>query len=460
MFRYSFLSSILISSSLSAMASDIDELVVVGAGLSGLRVAQKMPNAQVYEARDRVGGRTFTQTINGVPVDLGAEFVDRDHKAMWDILKEFGLKTKGHNLSHKVMAVKDGEELSLSQMHSILGSLHTKLSEVAKIDTSSNSVDPSSSLYDQVALTEDEQFVLNLIVLDHEGIEGNRLPISYAEELAEMIDGYKKVTHAKQYSFLNAGLSFYSEQYRIVGGTKSLVDKLVEEVGKERIHLSMPLTKVSWDSGEKLFTLRFESGAERKARSVVMTTPFSVLQNNGILDDASLGISPEFRSYIDSRVYATSAKIVYSTTSPVNLCYGLDGQDGVCAWAKGDHTLSVILGGEKGRDVQPNSKLGQHFIQRLGTQQRAGMDPVVKNWFQEPYSKGSYSTMTTETPWTWNDTQSETSPELSRFATSLYAQGIPLLFAGESTVYGERGYMNSAIRSANAVAEILKKSRN
>lgn len=55
------------------------DVVVVGAGFAGLTAARRLTglgyDVTVLEGRDRVGGRSYTTTIAGVPVDLGATFV-------------------------------------------------------------------------------------------------------------------------------------------------------------------------------------------------------------------------------------------------------------------------------------------------------------------------------------------------------------------------------------------------
>jgi renalase len=57
--------------------------LVIGAGMAGLSAARDLVDAGrnviVLEARDRIGGRVYTnRTIAGVPVELGAEFIHGD----------------------------------------------------------------------------------------------------------------------------------------------------------------------------------------------------------------------------------------------------------------------------------------------------------------------------------------------------------------------------------------------
>ncbi|MGK0226401.1 MAG: polyamine oxidase, partial [Thermoproteota archaeon] len=58
---------------------DIASVVVVGAGAAGLAAAAMMAESgievRVVEARDRIGGRVWTDTSLGVPLDLGASWI-------------------------------------------------------------------------------------------------------------------------------------------------------------------------------------------------------------------------------------------------------------------------------------------------------------------------------------------------------------------------------------------------
>jgi putrescine oxidase len=72
------------------------DVVIVGAGPSGLTAARELKKAglsvAVLEARDRVGGRTWTDTINGAMLEIGGQWVSPDQTALMDLLDELGLK--------------------------------------------------------------------------------------------------------------------------------------------------------------------------------------------------------------------------------------------------------------------------------------------------------------------------------------------------------------------------------
>ncbi|KAG7113537.1 Putrescine oxidase like protein [Verticillium longisporum] len=86
------------------------DLIVVGAGLSGLQAAYSAQQAglsvAVIEARDRVGGKTWTVPLasgRGV-ADLGAAWInDRLQPRIWAYVQKFGLRTVRQRLEGKAI---------------------------------------------------------------------------------------------------------------------------------------------------------------------------------------------------------------------------------------------------------------------------------------------------------------------------------------------------------------------
>jgi monoamine oxidase len=74
------------------------DVCVVGAGFAGLtaplRLHQGGRSVVVLEARDRVGGRVWTQELpDGSPVDRGGAWLAPDHGAIFGLAREFGVAT-------------------------------------------------------------------------------------------------------------------------------------------------------------------------------------------------------------------------------------------------------------------------------------------------------------------------------------------------------------------------------
>ncbi|WP_411698120.1 flavin monoamine oxidase family protein [Conyzicola sp.] len=73
------------------------DVVIVGAGATGLTIATDLQKAGfstlVVEARDRVGGRLRTETVEGAVLELGGQWVSPDQRALIAMLDELGLET-------------------------------------------------------------------------------------------------------------------------------------------------------------------------------------------------------------------------------------------------------------------------------------------------------------------------------------------------------------------------------
>ncbi|KAK5051037.1 hypothetical protein LTR84_003596 [Exophiala bonariae] len=90
--------------------SDIFDVVVIGAGFSGLAAADKLVKAgmsvAVIEASDRVGGKVYDRKLpNGCIVETGAEFVGPYQDRVLELAKDLGVETfktycKGKSIFH------------------------------------------------------------------------------------------------------------------------------------------------------------------------------------------------------------------------------------------------------------------------------------------------------------------------------------------------------------------------
>ncbi|MFT4229681.1 MAG: FAD-dependent oxidoreductase, partial [Microbacterium sp.] len=73
------------------------DVVVVGAGVAGLTAANDLKRAglsvAVLEARDRVGGRLWTDVIDGAMLEIGGQWVSPEQDALKETIAELGLET-------------------------------------------------------------------------------------------------------------------------------------------------------------------------------------------------------------------------------------------------------------------------------------------------------------------------------------------------------------------------------
>ncbi|MFT3883771.1 MAG: FAD-dependent oxidoreductase [Gemmatales bacterium] len=77
--------------------SKMTDVVVVGAGMAGLRTAQLLRQqgiaVEVLEARNRVGGRIYTTQVGGADFDLGGQWVGPQQTRLLKLASDHGIKT-------------------------------------------------------------------------------------------------------------------------------------------------------------------------------------------------------------------------------------------------------------------------------------------------------------------------------------------------------------------------------
>ena len=100
-----------------AVASSNPDVVIIGAGIAGITAAKSLEKAgvsfTVIEARDRIGGRAYTETSTfGVPFDHGCAWLhSADKNPLTKLIKRAGYQTLNEGINPAWM-YHDGEELS------------------------------------------------------------------------------------------------------------------------------------------------------------------------------------------------------------------------------------------------------------------------------------------------------------------------------------------------------------
>ncbi|MCW4465691.1 FAD-dependent oxidoreductase [Glutamicibacter sp. MNS18] len=93
------------------------DVVIVGAGPSGLTAAYELQKAgksvAVLEARDRVGGRTWSETMDGATIEIGGQWISPDQTALYSLIGELGLETfPRYRQGKSIYRTEEGEVIS------------------------------------------------------------------------------------------------------------------------------------------------------------------------------------------------------------------------------------------------------------------------------------------------------------------------------------------------------------
>jgi monoamine oxidase len=114
---------------------DEKDVVVVGAGLSGLVAARKLEargaTVAIVEARSRVGGKLLSDQIDTISVDLGAYWIGADQRRVLDLAADLGVATAPTERDGRVIHHFGGRRATFTEHQPRMPSL------VARADTRS-----------------------------------------------------------------------------------------------------------------------------------------------------------------------------------------------------------------------------------------------------------------------------------------------------------------------------------
>jgi len=263
------------------MAGVRADVVIVGAGLSGLCAARKLSrqgvDVKVVEARDRVGGRTWSQEIGRGRFDVGGQWIGPGQDRVKALAGELGLETfrtyttgkKVLELEGKISTYKSSipslSVLSLIQMQGVL----TYLERVRK------RVSPSAPLAAD-----------NADQLDSETLETWRRRFVKSSKINAVMDAAIRTifgAEARDISalyflmYLNAGGGLLklseadggAQQDRFVSGAQSISLALAQELG-DAVMLEKPVRKIAQtQEGVEVIT----DGGVIAGRYVIVSVP-------------------------------------------------------------------------------------------------------------------------------------------------------------------------------------------
>lgn len=243
------------------------DVVIVGAGVAGLTAANDLRKAGltvvVLEARDRVGGRLWTDVIDGAMLEIGGQWVSPDQEALKDTIAELGLETyRRYREGDSVYIGPDGTLTRFTGEIFPVGpeTEREMVALIAKLDAMVAEVDP-----DEPWKHPDAE-VLDRVSFEA-WLEGETSDQEARDNIALFIAGAMLTKPAYAFSALQALLmaasagSFsnlvdadYILDERVVGGLQQVPLLLAERLGGD-VLLDQPVHTVEWtDAGVTVLT--------------------------------------------------------------------------------------------------------------------------------------------------------------------------------------------------------------
>jgi monoamine oxidase len=445
--------------------TDVDACVV-GAGFAGLTAALRSKQAglsvAVLEARDRVGGRTFTvPRDDGSWIDKGGAWVGPTQDRIHALMTEFGVKTFKQYNDGDAMMVVDGKQFryggaipwGMSPWASVsLGAAMFELGQMCKsIPLEAPWEAKKAQKWDRMTLAQWlERNIKSKAAHDLLDTAVSGCYTSAASEVS-MLFMLFQMGSAGGPSWVLGGEG-KSQDSRVVGGMGAVYNPIAAELG-DAIQLSQPVRRISQDSDG----VTVESdGATVRARHVIVTVPLAIASQ--IIYEPML---PTDRSFLHQRMPSGAIiKISVVYDEPFWRADGLCGQSAApgslatvtidaCTDTASPGILCVIIEGPIARQYEHRDEAERRaaildaLVERFGEKARTPVDYVEQNWTRERYSGGG---MLSHAP----------PGVLTEFGHAIREQCGRIHWAGTETSPVMCGWIDGAIRSGErAVSEVL-----
>ncbi len=442
-------------------------VAVVGAGLAGLHCAYRLQQAgvevTVYEAAERVGGRTFTargEFPDDQIAELGGELIDTNHVTMHALADEFGItlddRFENAPATAEVWWIGDSavpEESVVEQFSAVAERMLADLEAVEDDEDAFAELDATSlaDYLDEVTPSSDYPELHALLTSAYRGEFGRETSEQSALNLLYLIGSDEPDP------FRVFGES--DERYHAHQGSDAFTQAMADALG-DAVKLGRKLVSVTERSDD--YELRLErDGGEGEVsyfEHVVLAIPFSTLRKVTL----DVEISEDKRTIIDELGYGTNAKVLGAFTSRVwrdehdatgsvttdrpfqqiwDSSIGQDGDHGV---------LTNFLGGRTGEEV------GEADVEEWFGSVVAELDQVFPgveaayvpgsarrmHWPSSPFALGSY-TCYAPGQWAYWGIEGE--------------RAVDIHFCGEHTSLDFQGWMEGAAETgAFAAAQVLR----
>lgn len=259
------------------------DTIIVGAGPTGLTAARTLQAAGqsvlVLEARDRVGGRTWTDHIDGQMFEIGGQWISPDQTAILELVGELGLETfPRHREGDSVFIAPDGTrtvydggmfpvpaatQAEMERLIGLLDDLAARIGAEAPWDAEDAAELDAVSFHHWLRQqSEDELACANIGMFVAGGMLTKPATAFSALQAVLMAASAGSFSHLVDDHFIL--------DRRVVGGMQQVSQLLAADLGPEVVRLNSPVRRIDWSGAEVVVST---DDADFAATDVIVAVP-------------------------------------------------------------------------------------------------------------------------------------------------------------------------------------------
>jgi pseudooxynicotine oxidase len=424
------------------------DVIIIGAGFAGLIAARELSirgrTVLIVEARDRIGGRTFTAQVDNRNFEIGGTWIHWSQPHVWTEVTRYGLtltESKGSSADRSSILlgngtkVKEGSAIDFwpamskaMKIYSDIDGVHGRT--VIPLPHTPLAANEAVRIYDRFSLKDRLDSVCHMLDVTDDSYQ--MLLAFLSMNMQGDLDEGGFIDHLRWWALGDYDMNSMFDKlgrYKIKQGTSELAQAILNDCHNVKLLLSTPIDSIDRTNTSRV-SIRTQTGQMIVGRSVIVTVPLNTLQKIEFLPPLNM----DKRDAMREGQCRGGTKIWIKLVTPIGDWFGLAAYPNPITMAYTDDdegSVIVAFGPHNRLDIQNIDAVEKElrkFLVDVKVQYVLGHD-----WRNDRFVSGT---------WSWYKPG-----QMSSNLLTLQKAEPPIFFASADIANGWRGFIDGAFES-------------